>query len=188
EKRWADARKLLNDNTIATCDRVAGLLLLLYAQHLSTISTLTPDHVTTGDNGQVQIQLGPTPVTLAEPLAGLVRELVATRRPYTVIGQPDNNAWLFPGQRPGEHISAERLGERLHAIGIWASESRSTALLTLATELPAAILARMLGINIKAAVVWQQAASGDWATYAAALGRRSIESVATSVISASVDS
>jgi transposase len=39
---------------------------------------------------------------------------------------------------------------------------RSTALFQLATELPAAILARMLGIHIKVAVAWQQAASGDW--------------------------
>jgi len=30
----------------------------------------------------------------------------------------------------------------------------------------------MLGINIKAAVVWQQAASGDWAAYAADVSRR----------------
>ena len=61
-------------------------------------------------------------------------------------------------------------------IGIWASESRSTALLCLATELPAAILARMLGINIKAAIVWQQAASGDWTSYAAEISRRTTQS------------
>jgi hypothetical protein len=50
--------------------------------------------------------------------------------------------------------------------------ARSSALFTLATELPAAILARMLGIHIKVAVQWQQAASGDWASYAADVGRR----------------
>jgi hypothetical protein len=43
---------------------------------------------------------------------------------------------------------------------------------TLATEVPAAILARMLGIHIKVAVAWQQAASGDWTTYAAGVSRR----------------
>jgi hypothetical protein len=42
-------------------------------------------------------------------------------------------------------------------------QDRSTALFTLATELPAAILARMLGVNIKVAVQWQQAAAGDHA-------------------------
>jgi hypothetical protein len=42
----------------------------------------------------------------------------------------------------------------------------------LASELPAAILARMLGIHIKVAVQWQQASAGDWAAYAADISRR----------------
>jgi hypothetical protein len=51
-------------------------------------------------------------------------------------------------------------------------QDRSTALFALATELPAAMLARMLGINIKVAVAWQQASSGDWTAYAADISRR----------------
>ena len=42
----------------------------------------------------------------------------------------------------------------------------------LATELPAAVIARMLGIHIKVAVEWQRAASGDWTAYAADYSRR----------------
>ena len=42
----------------------------------------------------------------------------------------------------------------------------------LATDLPAAILARMLGIHISVAVAWQRAAAGDWAAYAAQVSRR----------------
>jgi hypothetical protein len=52
------------------------------------------------------------------------------------------------------------------------SPARSTALFGLATELFAAILARMLGINIDVAFGWQQAASGDWTSYAADVSRR----------------
>ena len=44
-KRWADARHLLNDDTLPTTDRVAGLLLILYAQKIATISQLTADDV-----------------------------------------------------------------------------------------------------------------------------------------------
>lgn len=40
-------------------------------------------------------------------------------------------------------------------------------------ELPAAVLARMLGIHIKVAVAWQHASAGDWMTYAADVSRRS---------------
>jgi hypothetical protein len=50
--------------------------------------------------------------------------------------------------------------------------SRSTVLLQLATELPAAVLARTLGIDITVAVKWQRAAAGDWAAYAAEISQR----------------
>jgi hypothetical protein len=39
-------------------------------------------------------------------------------------------------------------------------------------ELPAAILARLLGIHIGVAVKWQRASSGDWTNYAADVSRR----------------
>jgi hypothetical protein len=51
-------------------------------------------------------------------------------------------------------------------------KARSTAMFQLATELPAALLARMLGIHIAVAVAWQRASSGDWTTYAADVSRR----------------
>jgi hypothetical protein len=49
-------------------------------------------------------------------------------------------------------------------------------LFALAAELPAAILARMLGIHIAVAVQWQRAASGDWGAYAADVSRRTTRS------------
>jgi hypothetical protein len=60
-----------------------------------------------------------------------------------------------------------------HQLGIRSGQSRSTALFQLATELPAALLARMLGIHIAVAVAWQRASAGDWTTYAAEVSRRS---------------
>jgi hypothetical protein len=82
------------------------------------------------------------------------------------------SAWLFPGGQPGQPISAYQLRQRLAALGVTASDLRTAALFQLATELPAAILARTLGIHITVAVAWQRAASGDWTTYAADVSRR----------------
>jgi hypothetical protein len=172
EGRWDDARRLLHDATLTTADRVAGLLLLFYAQRLSTISTFTVDQVSEA-NGRVSVRLGTAPTVLPEPLAALVLDLIATRRPYTVIGHADQTPWLFPGQRPGQHVSAARLGQRLINVGIQPGQARSTALFALAEEVPAAILARMLGIHIQVAVQWQKASAGDWAAYAADVARRS---------------
>ncbi|MEU9046578.1 MULTISPECIES: hypothetical protein [unclassified Kitasatospora] len=162
---------ILNDDKLPTTDRVAGLLLILYAQKISTISQLTVDDVDiTGDT--VAITFGTSPVTLPSPLAALVRELVATRRGKAEIGTPDNIPWLFPGGRPGRPLSDSQIGMGLHRIGIRPQQDRSTALFTLAVELPAAILARMLGIHIQVAVQWQKASAGDWAAYAADVSRR----------------
>jgi hypothetical protein len=171
ETRWQQARRLLHDDTIKPEDRVGGLLVLLYAQGPATISRLTLAHVDSSDN-QVRLRLGPEPVVLPEPLTGLVRELVASRRGHAAIGNQGNSPWLFPGGQPGRPISAYQLGERLRQLGLQPGRSRSTALFQLATDLPAALLARMLGIHISVAVAWQRASGGDWTTYAAEVGRR----------------
>lgn len=171
EARWEQARRLLHDNTLKPEDRVAGLLVLPYAQWPATISRLTPDHVDT-DEDEVPIRLGREPVVLPEPLATLVLQLVTTRRGHAAIGNQGTSSWLFPGGQPGRPISAYRMGERLRQLDLRPAQSRSTALFQLATDLPAALLARMLGIHITVAVAWQRAASGDWTGYAAEVSRR----------------
>jgi len=171
EARWQQARWLLHDDDVRPEDRVAGLLVLLYAQQPAAISRLTLDHVqTSGD--QLHLMLGRDPVVVPEPLASLILKVAAVRRGHAVIGDRGSSPWLLPGGRPGQPISSYRLAERLHQIGIHPGPARSTALFQLATELPAAILARMLGIHIKVAVQWQQLSAGDWTSYAADIGRR----------------
>jgi hypothetical protein len=171
EARWAQARWLLHDHTLNPVDRVAGLLVLLYAQTPAAISRLTLDHVQTAGH-TVHLRLGCEPVTLPEPLAGLLAGLLARRRGHAALGDQGTSPWLFPGGRPGQPISAYQLAERLRQLGLRPAQSRTTALFGLATELPAAVLAQMLGIHIKVAVAWQHASAGDWTTYAANYSRR----------------
>jgi hypothetical protein len=45
ERRWDDARRLLHDSSLRLHDRVAGLLVLLYAQSLPGIASLTTGHI-----------------------------------------------------------------------------------------------------------------------------------------------
>jgi hypothetical protein len=122
-------------------------------------------------DGAVRIRLGDVPVDLPGPLAELALRQVAVRRSHAVLAQTDS-PWLFPGGQPGRPMSVWAMGERLRKLGIRLAETRSTALFQLATELPAAILARTLGIDITVAVKWQRAAAGDWAAYAAEISRR----------------
>jgi hypothetical protein len=109
---------------------------------------------------------------MPEPLSALITDLVTTRHSHAVLAAGTASPWLFPGGQPGRPISADRLGTRLRALGLRPAQARSTALFQLATELPAAVLARLLGIHINVAVQWQQHSAGDWTNYAADLSRR----------------
>lgn len=171
ETRWAQSRWLLHDHTLNPVDRVAGLLVLLYAQTPAAISRLTLEHVETAGH-TVHLRLGREPVALPEPLACLITGLLARRRGHAALGDQGTSPWLFPGGRPGQPISAYQLAERLRQLGLRPAQSRTTALFGLATELPAAVLARLLGTHIKVAVEWQHASAGDWTTYAADYSRR----------------
>ena len=170
DKRWDQASWLLRDDTLNTADRVAGLLVLLYAQRVSAISRLTLAHVKPSADG-LHLCLGARPLLLPHPLGDLVGCLVASRHGHASLGETRTSPWLFPGGQPGRPISAARLTERLRDLGIHAGPARTAALMQLATELPAAVIARMLGLHIKVAVEWQQAASGDWTGYAADYSR-----------------
>jgi hypothetical protein len=169
--RTRGARQLLHDTTIDTEDRLAGLLLLLYAQRPTAIGLLTTDQITISDDS-ASISFGRTPIRLPHPVDELARSLVATRKGHATIGAASPSLWLFPGGQPGRPISTERLKLRLNRLGIRPNQARSTALFQLATEIPAAILARTLGISVNSAVRWQQISAGDWASYAADVSSR----------------
>ncbi|MEU6578509.1 hypothetical protein [Streptomyces sp. NPDC046805] len=77
-----------------------------------------------------------------------------------------------PASAPGTPLDFAGLDERLKKIGLRPRSDRSTALFALAGELPAAVLARLLGISTDTAATWQQIAAGDWAAYAAAVADR----------------
>ena len=143
------------------------------AQHQgpAAISRLTLDHVHDGEQ-HVQLRLGREPVILPEPLGALLLQLAASRRGHAALGDQGSSRWLFPGGQPGQPISAYRLAERLRQLGLCPGPARSTALFGLAAELPAALLARLLGIHISVAVAWQRASSGDWTAYAAHYSKR----------------
>ena len=69
---WILARHLLHDEGIDTHDRVAGLLVVFYAQSVNRISRLTTDDVIASD-AAVHLQLGVSPLVLAPPLADRFR-------------------------------------------------------------------------------------------------------------------
>lgn len=171
DRRWALARRLLHDNTLALEDRVAGLLLLLYAQPLERIARLTRDQIIR-DDGTVLLALAAEPLRLDPPVDDLVCVLAEKRHGRAVTGRTSNHPWLFPGGAPGHPISASRLAVRLRALDIQPRAGRNAALMDLAGKLPAVVVSRLLGLHIQSATRWTHRAGQSTDDYAARVMRR----------------
>jgi len=169
-QRWDLAARLLHDDSIEVTDRVAGCLVLLYGQTMTRIAALTTAQVTRHDDG-VTIQLGRHDVPVPGPLGDLLLTLIADGKPHTGIGSPPDSKWLFPGLLPGRPITPARLADRLRALGLPVQAGRRAALTDLAAQLPAAVLADLLGLHPTTAVNWMHQAGADWNRYAAELAR-----------------
>lgn len=164
-------RRLLHDEALDPADRVAGLLILLFAQPLARITRLRIDHIVNGHR-QVAFALGSQPVQLPPPVDELVLELRQRRHGHAAVGHTNEHPWLFPGGRPGRPLSSNQLLRRMKAIGIPARSARNTTLLELAAEMPAVVLSKLLGISPSTATRWTEYAGASAAGYAADLARR----------------
>lgn len=149
--------------------RVAGGLVLLYGQIPTRIVELTTSDLGVDRRGERTLRLRDRPVLLPPALAALTTELTSRpdrrRRGAPSSTTPD---WLFPGLRPGAHLDSGRLALLLRTAGIPVRPARGAALVALATDLPAPVLADLLGLSIAAAVRWSALAARDNAEYLAA--------------------
>jgi len=165
-QRWEQLQRCLHDPSLHV--RVAGSLLLLYGQPVSrTVQTKTTQISHRG--GNTYLTLGPHPVLLPPALARLISQLTAAATPVAILGGRGSlTTWLFPGQVPGRHLAVNGLARQLNDHGIQARTARSAALINLASDLPAAILADLLGMHVNTAVRWSRRAKRDWTGYLAA--------------------
>ena len=106
DRRWADARRLLHDEGTGLAGRVAGLLVLLYAQRLSDITALSTRHIER-EGSRTTLLLGSRPVTLPAPLNSLITRLADDRSAPgrgLLTGPTD---WMFPGRWPGTALARD---------------------------------------------------------------------------------
>lgn len=178
DQRWQKLQRFLHDPVLPHQVRVAGALLLLYGHPISRTVQMEAAQLSHA-NGNTYLAFGQHPVLLPPVLAQLIEELHATATPTAVLGgRGSPNSWLFPGQAPSRHMSVNGLVRQLNHHGIQARLSRSAALINLAADLPAAVLADLIGMQINTAVRWAHRAKRDWVSYLAA---RSAGNRATSV-------
>lgn len=102
-------------------------------------------------------------------LGALLQDLASLPpTPLMIPHGPNAPRWLFPGRVPGQPIDGHSLTNLLNRHGINVRTARNGALAALAADLPAPILADLLGMHINTAVRWVVYARRDWAEYLAA--------------------
>lgn len=165
DRRWALARDLLHDSPRPLAHRVAALLVVLFAQDAARIAALTTSQVTI-TAGRVRLHLGDTAIDVPTPLDQLVADLVAQRVPLGRVKAAGPDPWLFPGRHPGRPAHPVTVRHWVSACGVSPIQShRASALIDLAGQLPAPVVAELLGIAIGTAVTWSTLAGRPWGQY-----------------------
>jgi hypothetical protein len=165
DARLATIRRLLLDETLPPGDRIAGCLVMLYGQQVSTIAALRTTDASCAA-GVTRLKLGADWLDVPEPVTALLREHLRDRGNMTTAANPAS-PWLFPGQLAGEHRSYRRLVRVLHQLGIPARASRLAAWRELVREAPPAVLAGALGVSPGTAMHHAFLGGANWSAYAA---------------------
>jgi hypothetical protein len=165
DQRLAMLKACLTNNIDTLSYRVAAILLLLYAQPVVKIAAMKSTDVILTPDGP-RLSLGEEhPAPVPEPFATLMTTHL-TSRPNMRTGSSSGSPWLFPGYRPGQHIHPNTLMMRLREIGIDLLGARNAALRGLVNEVPAPLVAEMLGYSYQVTQKHAAAAAEPWSRYA----------------------
>ena len=141
-------RRCLHDEDVPADIRTAGALILLYGLRITDVLTLRSDQVVERDQDHY-LQFGDNQLLLPPPLAALLKQLPLRRNNNrSVLPSTDSSApLLFPGFNHTQPLHSGTFGTRLLRHGLTPHAGRNTAMVTLAADLPASVLADMLGIH-----------------------------------------
>lgn len=157
-------RRCLTDTALPTDVRAAGALVTLYAVPLSRLAHMPAERLTrTGDNAYLTIDR--SAVILPPALADLLEENAGSRTRSALGRAAPGRQWLFPGASPGRPASADTIGKHLRDHGIRTSATHNAALAALAADMPASVVASLLGMDITTALRWARLAQRDWTAY-----------------------
>ena len=168
-QRWAAVERLLHDTTLRRYTRIGGLLTLLFAQPLSRIVAMRTSQITITDDQALHVTFSTIPIQMPPVLDDLIREHLDHRGKSLYASR--DTGWLFPGGNPGHHLATENIRSQLVAIGIKPYENRKAALFQLAGDMPAPVLAELIGITNNNAADWARLAARDWTDYIAERAR-----------------
>lgn len=161
--RWDQINQLLHDDAIKLYARIGGLFTLLFAQPLQSVIAMRAEQVTFDADGRVTVAFDNIPIEMPPGLDTLLRHYLDKRGTPSIASS--EHGWLFPGRHPGRHLVRETFRGHLVAAGISPGHSRHAAMFSLAGEVPAPVLAGLIGVADKTAVKWAALAARDWSGY-----------------------
>lgn len=165
EQRLAWLKELLTGTSESLPYRVAGTLLLLYAQPLVRVAALRTDAVTVDDStGKIGISFGTHPVPVPVPFAELLSQHLRNR-PNLRTAAGKESHWLFPGTRAGQHLHPNTIMLRLRGLGLELLGARNTALDEHLSVTPPPLVADALGYSYQVAFLHADAAGEPWSRY-----------------------
>jgi integrase len=164
EQQNAVIEKVAHQQTLHPRDRMAAILMIVFAQRAEDIAALTWKQITISAD-KVTIDLAGLPIELPPLLDEPVRALAASNYNNQTAAHP-NSPWVFRGRRPGMHVTPTHLRNHLRPV-LAALEARLGTLNQLTQTTPIAILAETLGYSPQTLEAHARASASTYARYVA---------------------
>lgn len=156
--------KVAHQQTLHPRDRLAAILVIVFAQRMEDVAVLTWDRVTITAQAAT-ITLADTPIELPPPLDQPLRALAASNYNKQTAAHP-KSPWIFRGYRPGMHLTPTHLRSHLRPV-LASLEARLGTLNELTQTTPIAILAETLGYSPQTLEAHARASASTYARYIA---------------------
>jgi hypothetical protein len=169
DERLRQLERCLDDQAIPLDVRVVAAFVLLFGIAMAPLLRLTMDDFI-HDGNHMFLTVGAHRLQLPPALANMITKLgdhgPARESTLTRIGAAP--PWLFISTKAGRPTTPSWMSNRLRRHGFTPMSGRNSARLSLAAEVPPAILASQTGISVGTATAWSQLTSRDWLEFIAA--------------------
>ena len=128
ERYLALLRAWLSPSDEALREALLGLLMMLYAQPMTRVVALRLSDLVEGRNGQYRIALAKTEIALDPNVSAVLCRWLEQRKTLMLFDNADQNPYLFPGRRFGEHITTAGVTYWLRKAGVTAEQLYSSAI------------------------------------------------------------
>lgn len=136
----------LEAHTVLIDTRIAAVIFLLFGVPIGKIVALKADTIQSNLEGMT-ISLGSNPAPIPDPIIPLFLDFLGPEHRNRAMNK--DSPWLFPSTKPGQHVSATTLWNRLKIFGIQPLATRNATIFDLTKEIDPTSLAALLGYSNK---------------------------------------